>query len=127
MARRTDGKGKYVRRADKLNTTLENKIRKSKKEDDGSVVVGYFGVSYAIRVHEDLSTPHKIGMAKFLELPWRQNSKDYTKLIQRLTAKGVGMIQAMLMAGMRLQRDSMELVPIDTGNLIGSAQTKVEK
>jgi len=40
-------------------------------------------VGYAVRVHEDLNSYHKVGHAKFLEMPFRQAMKG---IQQRLSA-----------------------------------------
>lgn len=52
------------------------------------VLVGYFGVSYGIFVHEDLDAQHKEGKsAKFLEYPLRDNYEELMGVIAEEAAK----------------------------------------
>lgn len=68
--------------------------------------------------------PH--GQAKFLEQPAREMHAELGRVIIE-AAKRTGDIQAgLLLAGLRLQRVSQDLVPILTGNLRASAFTRVE-
>lgn len=91
-----------------------------------SAVVGYTA-AYAIYVHENLLAKHAHGkQAKFLEQPARELAGELALLISESRRKGKTMGQALLIAGLRLQRESMMLVPIDTGNLRGSAFTRLE-
>lgn len=70
--------------------------------------------------------PQGRGQAKFLEQPARELRPQMRKIIAEAVAKGAPLIKALLMAGLFLQRESQKLVPIDTGNLRGSAFTEVE-
>ena len=70
--------------------------------------------------------PQGRGQAKFLEQPARELRGEMQRIIYRVCARGAGLIQALLMAGMFLQRESQKLVPVDTGNLKGSAFTEKE-
>jgi hypothetical protein len=115
-------------------------------EPPPSVVVGY-ATDYALYVHEDLTkahgeafnvkhadeiaagTEHSRGpnqQAKFLEQPARQNRDSYKQIIFGAMKEGKTLKQALLLAGLQLQRDSMEIVPVDTGILKASAFTRVE-
>ena len=38
---------------------------------------------YAVRVHEDLNTPHKVGNAKFLEKPAREYASQFKSNMKR--------------------------------------------
>lgn len=91
-----------------------------------AAVVGYTQ-SYAIYVHENLESHHPVGEAKFLEKPFRRLHKDLMRQIKDDMKKGLTLQQALLRAGLRLQRDSQLLVPVDTGALKNSAFTKLEE
>lgn len=94
-------------------------------EANVSVIVGYTQ-SYAIYVHEDLEAQHPVGQAKFLEQPARELSTELGAQIGEGVAKGMTMEQSLLVAGLRLQRESQQLVPVDTGALKNSAFTRKE-
>ena len=106
-----------------------------------SVIVG-FTANYALWVHENVEMkwqglprrkPAKgvywgpAGQAKFLEQPARMLAPELSKMVVTALRKGSTMAQALLIAGLRLQRESQKLVPIDTGNLKNSAFTRQEK
>lgn len=109
---------------------LVDKLRKraAKARENGgriSVAVGYTQ-SYAIYVHEDLQARHPVGQAKFLESPFRANRVKYSRIVNDAVQKGRTLAEALLLAGLALQRDSQLLVPVDTGNLKNSAFTRLE-
>lgn len=115
----------------KVIDTLNSKRLLSFLRDNVSVIVGY-QTNYALRVHEDEEMQRRreardgVGQWKYLEEPFRKMSPEIKRII-RTTRKATGStLQGMLIAGMRLQRESQKLVPIDTGNLKGSAFTKKE-
>jgi hypothetical protein len=66
------------------------------------------------------------GQAKFLEQPSRMLQPELSRIVATALRKGSTMAQALLLAGLRLQRESQKLVPIDTGNLKNSAFTRLE-
>lgn len=109
--------------ADKLIKQFEDMAKKlgSKKV---SVSVGYTQ-NYAIYVHEDLEAHHDVGQAKFLEQPFRENRDEYVGIMTKAVLKGADLEKAALMAGLKLQRDSQLLVPVDTGALKSSAFTRL--
>lgn len=89
-----------------------------------SVLVGYTA-EYATKVHEDLNMNHPNGgQAKFLEQPAREIQRDLKETIRKEVQAGGTIEDALLLAGMRLQAASQKLVPVDTGNLRGSAFTE---
>jgi len=107
-------KNKLKRLADKYRTT-----------ETPSVVVGYTA-NYAVYVHER-PAKHKPGkQMKFLEQPARQLSSTLGDMVAEALKRGVKLLPALYLAGMRLQRESQDIVPIDTGNLRGSAFTAKE-
>lgn len=85
--------------------------------------VGYTA-NYAIYVHENLNATHNNGQSKFLEEPLRTNSSQYVKLVEDLLKQGRTFEQALAILSLRVKRDSQQLVPVDTGNLKGSAFTR---
>lgn len=70
--------------------------------------------------------PQGRAQAKFLEAPFRQLGPELKVMIRKAVAGGATLLQALYMAGLRLQRESQLLVPVDTGNLKGSAFTQKE-
>jgi hypothetical protein len=109
----------------KVLAALQRRIDAAKKESKVSVVVG-FTANYALYVHEDLSARHPTGQAKYLEQPFREMAKDLAAMVVTGVKKGLTFAQALLIAGLRLQRKSQQLVPVDTGHLRASAFTRVE-
>lgn len=89
-------------------------------------VVGYTQ-NYALPVHEILDAVHQVGQAKFLEQPLRENASTYAAIVTRAARSGLSLPKALLLAGLALQRDSQELVPVDTGALKNSAFTRLEE
>lgn len=106
------------------------------------VVVGYTA-SYAMFVHENKEMklkgksrtggkgkywdPQGRAQAKFLEEPARTMMPELGRVIAEVTKKTGDLDKGLLAAGLRLQRASQLLVPVDTGNLKASAFTRVEK
>lgn len=66
------------------------------------------------------------GQAKFLEAPARLLTEVFNEIVFTALKAKKTMSQALLLAGLRLQRESQKLVPIDTGNLRASAFTRLE-
>jgi len=89
-----------------------------------SCIVGYTQ-NYALYVHENLQAHHEVGQAKYLEQPFRQGANELGRMIKEAVAKGASLGQALLLAGLRLQRESQQLVPVDTGALKASAFTRL--
>jgi hypothetical protein len=114
---------------------------------DVSVVVGYTA-NYALYVHENMAIwppgmrlagqprsrgrgaywdPQGRARPKFLEEPLRTHRDVLAQIVIDMLARGKSLTQALLAAGLRLQRESQMLVPVDTGNLKNSAFTRVER
>lgn len=105
---------------------VERKIRDLSQKfgkTDVKVIVG-FTQYYAIYVHENLESRHPVGQAKFLEEPYRQMLPELKDMIARGMRKGLDALQALIMAGLRLQREAQLLCPVDTGALKNSAFTR---
>ncbi len=104
-----------------------------------TVIVGYTA-AYALWVHESVEMkwegeerrsgigeywgPH--GQAKFLEAPARYLAAELGRIARTAIAKGATLAQALVLAGLRLQRESQMLVPVEYGNLKNSAFTRLE-
>lgn len=105
-----------------------------------SVVVGYTA-AYALYVHENIEMkwrglPRKSGVgeywgptgqAKFLEQPARELADVLASIVREAYSKGASLMQSLFLAGLRLQRESQQLVPVEYGNLRASAFTKKEE
>jgi hypothetical protein len=97
---------------------LADKARKKPR----AVVVGY-SQAYAIYVHENLEAHHEVGQAKFLEEPLRNLAPVLRQEINDGMRQGMDLEDCLLKAGFHLQRESQQLVPVDTGALRASAFT----
>jgi hypothetical protein len=138
----------------KLVSTLQGLAAKVKTEHEGTVVVGYTA-AYALARHElpvGAPNPPKSdaqrkamfasihereargvkswdqGQPKFLEQPAREltNNGTFKQIITTAVLAKKTLLQGLLMAGLRLQRESQLLVPLDTSNLKNSAFTRLE-
>lgn len=99
--------------------------RKGAAAADCQVTVS-FSAGYALFVHEDLTARHPVGQAKFLEQPARELAKELTGIVRDAVKKGTPLPQALLLAGLRLQREAQLLCPVATGLLRNSAATTLE-
>lgn len=104
------------------------------------VIVG-FSANYAVHVHENIEMkwkgrprkggkgnywdPPGRGQAKFLEEPARIHAKTLAEIVKTALARGAKLVQALYLAGLRLQRESQLLVPVDSGFLRASAFTRI--
>lgn len=130
---------------------LRLKEASSKKLDNGTVVTG-FNASYAVFVHEMIPNtlgtgisrigrrpdgskrtgkwwdPQGRGRPKYLEEPARElnNSGELARVVRESYNKQGSLLKALLQGGLRIQRESQKIVPVDLGNLKGSAFTEVE-
>jgi len=112
----------------RLQVKLNKLKRDSKSKSNVSVIVGYTA-NYALPVHENLTAQHKKGtQAKYLEQPFREmsNGGDFTRIIARVTKRTGDLGKGLLTAGLALQRNSQQIVPVDTGFLRASAFTREE-
>lgn len=106
------------------------------------VAVGYTA-KYALFVHENREMklkgqkrakprkgrywdPQGKAQAGYLETPAREKQGRIGEIVQQTVQGGGTLQQGLVMAGLFLQRESQMIVPVDTGNLKGSAFTKVE-
>lgn len=122
---------------DDVKKALEAAAKKYSDQSQVAVVVGY-NAKYALFVHENIEMKWKgkkrpsglgvywgpKGQAKFLEQPARELGPELGRMITTAVKNGAKLLQALVMAGMRLQRESQKLVPVEYGNLKGSAFTE---
>lgn len=112
---------------DKLQKKLRDLKKKAGEESNPSVVVGYTQ-SYALPVHENLEARHRDGkQAKYLETPARELADELGTIAKTVYTKTGSLEKGLLAAGLRLQRASQEIVPIDTSALRASAFTALER
>lgn len=71
--------------------------------------------------------PQGTARPKFLEQPAREKRDEIARMILDGMKNGMTMAQALLRAGLYLQRESQMLVPVDTGNLKASAFTRLSE
>lgn len=107
-----------------LETNLAARL--TKYGSSNPVVVVGFTQKYAIYVHE-VAAYHKVGQWKYLETPARQLRSALKDIIKRALAAGTTMEQALLLAGLRLQRAAQQLTPVDTSALKASAFTCLQR
>ena len=112
-----------IKNIDAVKRLIEEKLKDAVKDRDASVTVGY-QTNYAIYVHEVLDSVHPVGQAKFLEQPAREYKNEIARLIREAWLRGANMLSCLMIGGRRLQRESMKLVPIKTGNLKRSCETR---
>lgn len=110
---------------DKVLLALDGKLDRVADGVNPSVIVGYTQ-NYAVYVHENMESHHPVGQAKFLEQPARQEGDVLGDIVNQGMRAGRTLAQSLVLAGLRLQRDSQLLVPVDTGALKGSAFTRLE-
>ena len=121
---------------------LQRRAVKAAANDKASAITGY-NSKVAIFVHENMEMklkgqPRRSGIgvywgpngrSKFLESPARLLRSDGTlgRIVVQAIKKGATMAQACFMACLRIQRESQKIVPVEYGNLRGSAFSMIEK
>ena len=109
---------------EKLNRQLRQLANKAKASAREDVIVG-FTQRYAIWVHE-VQAQHEPGKQwKYLESPARTLAAtgELMRIVREVYQKTQNLTQAMLTAGLRIQREAQNITPIDTGALKASAFT----
>lgn len=103
------------------------RIKENAKRDKKITFAIVFNAPHAVHVHEDLEMPHPNGgQAKYLEQPLREHATEISQMIKTLVKQGRTLRQAILItANWFLQNYVIPLVPVDTGELVSSAQIKV--
>lgn len=126
--------------ASKVIAMLKLKLKKAEADDKAKVAVG-FTAAYALYVHEMIGPtyvtkqlrrknkqghiPWQVGGPKFLEGPFRRLQKELVTIISKAYKAGATLRDALMLAGLRLQRESQLACPVDTGNLKNSAFTRI--
>ena len=133
-----------LERADKVLAALKD-LGKKGGGKKVSVAVGYTA-KYALYVHENREIwppgmrlkgqPRPSGIAtywspngqpNYLVGPFRRLAPDLATIVRTAVVRGSTLPQALLLAGLRLQRESQLLVPVEYGFLKASAFTELEK
>ena len=137
-----------VERVEQVIAELVRRREQSKHENDVSVIVGYTA-NYALHVHEMVDeqgepregegiprkAPHKghywdpqgQAQSKFLEQPYRENYDLLYDTAVQETKRTRSLQLGLKAAGLDLMALSLELVPVDIGDLHASAFTRVER
>lgn len=127
---RVEGANKVVAALDRLKGKTPRRV---------SCVVGYTS-KYALFVHENKEArlkgqPRPSGVGNYwgpngqpgyLLEPFRAMSKVLADIVRTAVIRGSDLPQALLVAGLRLQRESQKVVPVEYGFLRASAFTKLE-
>lgn len=112
----------------RLRTVIQE-ISDEIKSNQETVVVGYTQ-NYAIYVHER-PTSRRSELAgkswKYLEQPARGLQSELASIIRTVYKQTGSLVDGLILAGLRLQRESQEMVPIDTGALKASSFTAMEE
>jgi hypothetical protein len=108
-----------------LVARLNARAEQARRDAAGRVVVGYTA-GYALPVHEDREAHHPVGKAGFLLDPARRLAPELKRIVAEAVKRGVPLPQALLLAGLRLQRESQAECPVDKGYLRSSAFTALE-
>ena len=109
-----------------LNSLTKNLNRLARKHGSGGSVIVVYTAEYALHVHER-NMPHNVGQWKFLETPARELAPEVPKIVASAVRGGATMTDGLYLAGLRIQRKSQDkYVPVLTGNLKGSADTRKE-
>ena len=114
-----------IKNLQRLVEKLRARAAKAVRDSDAAVAVGYTA-AYSVFVHENLEAKHPVGKAKFLEDPAKTNAPEYAGIVREALKGGKTVAQALVLAGLALQADSQDQVPVDTGVLKNSAFTRLE-
>lgn len=129
-----------VQGLNKLIEQLKAKAATATQAAESDVVVGYTA-QYALYVHENRQMkwrglPRRSGTgvywgpkgrAGFLLDVAREMERELAEIVIKVLREGKTALQAFLVAGLRLQRESQKNVPVEYGNLRASAFTRLEK
>lgn len=77
--------------------------------------------------HGKFWDPQGRGQSKFLEAPAKSERQTMGNIVVNALRKGTTLADALLLAGLHLQRTSQPLVPVDEGELKASAFTRQAK
>jgi len=109
----------------KLNANIR-RLQNEAKQDNCVVMVGYTA-AYAVYVHENLEARHAPGkVARYLAIPFEKMQDEILKMVKTAVSNKGSIKSTLLRAGYMIQRESQKIVPVDTGNLRGSAFTRLK-
>lgn len=132
---------KVVVGLNKLLGRLKGMLSKAEADKGLNCIVGYES-PIAVFVHENMN-PKTLGQhvprpsgkgfywgpssfgPKFLEAPAREMKDELGGIVRQAMTAGKTVRQALLMAGLRLQRESQKRVPYEHGDLHRSAFTEI--
>lgn len=103
------------------------KARRLAAKNAECVITVGFTQNYGLYVHENLQAYHPVGQAKFLEQPARMLKPVLPRQVANMIRGGYTLPQALMVAGLRLQREAQFLTPVLTGALRASAFTRRDK
>lgn len=115
-----------VERLSNVLAALRSRAARIRRDKRVVVAVGY-ATAYALVQHERLDFSHTVGQAKYLEEPARTKQREILGAIVNAYKGNATFSQAMIVGGLRLQRESIPLVPVDTGALRNSSFVKLER
>ena len=130
-----------IRGRRRLDVEFTRRIKLRKAQDRISVVVGYRS-NYALWVHEAVgmklkgeARPSGIGTywspsgatAKFLEIPSRTLTREILRIVVNVTKFGQPLFVGLWHAGKYLLSRSLEIVPVETGELKSSGYSIYDK
>lgn len=103
---------------------LDKELDSLKREGEISYTTG-FTQNYAVYVHEMEDLNHEVGEAKFLEKAVARTAAEVGRIVTNAVLQGSSFKQGLYMGALRIQREAMLRVPIDTGALRASAFTAI--
>lgn len=127
-----------------LGSNFRELAENSSRNDNVTVLVGYTA-GYAAAVHEKVAMkmagePRRSGLGnywdgyngrgnpKFLEGPARDLAPELGRIVANsMDGPGKSLGAGLMLAGLRLQRESMGQVPVEYGALAASAFTEIEQ
>lgn len=127
-----------------VQKVLDNFDVRAKKDGQVGVVLVGYTAKYALFIHENMEpktlgkgVPRPSGLGeywgpsqygpKFLEGPLREFAKELRDIVATAIKNGATLLQGVLLAGLRLQRESQLRVPVEYGFLKASAFTRPEE
>jgi len=114
-----------LERAENVTRLLRQLYAKAARHRYVSVVVGYTQ-NYALWVHET-DRNYRVGGWKYLQRAATALRTTLPAIVRQAMRSKAGLEQGLLLAGLRLQRDSQTNTPVDTSALKASAFTALEK
>lgn len=115
-----------VSNVNRIINALKRLRKLSKTQYRASVTVG-FTQNYALPVHEMVLWKHRVGQAKYLQMPLKMLKNQLRLDAISMVRSGNKVSTVLLILGLRVQRAAQKLTPVDTGALRASAFTCLTK